>query len=70
VRELWDEGYRPPRVIPFVDTVAKADECVARIDSARAAGEARPVVFTTLVDDKVREVVRRADAPDLDESQA
>ena len=53
-------------VIPFVDSIAKADECVARIDSARASSGARPVVFTTLVDDRVRETVRKADALVLD----
>jgi len=53
-------------VIPFVDSVAKAAECVARIDAARAAADARPVVFTTLVDDRTRETVRRADALVLD----
>jgi len=53
-------------VIPFVDTVAKAEECVARITAVRAASDARPVVFTTLVDDKIRETVHKADALVLD----
>jgi len=53
-------------VIPFVDSVAKAEECVARIEAARASSGTRPVVFTTLVDDQIRETVRRADALVLD----
>ena len=53
-------------VIPFVDSVAKAEECVARLAAAYSATETRPVVFTTLVDERVREVVRNADALVLD----
>jgi regulator of PEP synthase PpsR (kinase-PPPase family) len=53
-------------VIPFVDSAAKADECVARINAAHANGGGRPVVFTTLVNDQIRETVRRADALVLD----
>ncbi len=53
-------------VIPFVDSVAKAEECVARIESARASTGTRPVVFTTLVNDQIRETVRKADALILD----
>jgi len=53
-------------VIPFVNSVEKAEECVARIEAAKANSEARPVVFTTLVDDTVRAIVRRADALVLD----
>jgi regulator of PEP synthase PpsR (kinase-PPPase family) len=53
-------------VIPFVDSVAKAEECVARIQSIRAESGVRPVVFTTLVDDAIRETLRKADALILD----
>jgi [pyruvate, water dikinase]-phosphate phosphotransferase / [pyruvate, water dikinase] kinase len=53
-------------VIPFVDSPEKAEECIARIEAAKANSEARPVVFTTLVDDAVRAIVRRADALVLD----
>ncbi len=52
--------------IPFVDTVAKAEECIARIDEARQRTGARPIVFCTLVDDRVRGVLRRTDALVLD----
>jgi regulator of PEP synthase PpsR (kinase-PPPase family) len=53
-------------VVPFVDTVEKAQECLARIAEARARSEARPIVFCTLVDDTVRDTLRRADALVLD----
>ena len=53
-------------VIPFVDSAAKAEECVARIESARTSSGTRPVVFTTLVDDRLRETLRKADALVLD----
>jgi len=53
-------------VIPFVDSVAKAEECVARIESTRASSGTRPVVFTTLVDDRIREMLHRTDALVLD----
>jgi regulator of PEP synthase PpsR (kinase-PPPase family) len=53
-------------VIPFVDSAEKAEECVVRIEAAKAASEARPVVFTTLVNDTVRSIVRKADALVLD----
>jgi [pyruvate, water dikinase]-phosphate phosphotransferase / [pyruvate, water dikinase] kinase len=52
--------------IPFVDTIAKARACVARIEDAARDGSARPVVFTTLVNGEVRDVVRAAGAFVLD----
>lgn len=55
-----------PAVIPFVDSVDKAREAVARIGRARASADARPIVFTTLIDDAVRDVLREADALVLD----
>lgn len=55
-----------PAVIPFVDSVERAHEAVERIGRAAATGGARPIVFTTLIDDAVRDVVRRADALVLD----
>lgn len=55
-----------PAVIPFVDSVARAHEAVERIGRAATPGAARPIVFTTLIDDAVREVVRRSDALVLD----
>jgi regulator of PEP synthase PpsR (kinase-PPPase family) len=52
--------------IPFVDSVAKAEDCVARIDEARNRSGARPIVFCTLVNDEIRNVVRKTDALVLD----
>lgn len=53
-------------VEPFVDSVAKAEECVARIAGAKAQSGARPIVFCTLVNDDIRTVLRGADALVLD----
>jgi hypothetical protein len=53
-------------VIPFVDSVEKAEECLLRIEEAKARSEARPIVFCTLIDDAVRNTLRRADALVLD----
>jgi regulator of PEP synthase PpsR (kinase-PPPase family) len=53
-------------VLPFIDSVAKAQACVARINEACASGNARPVVFTTLVNAEIRETVRKAEAFVLD----
>ncbi len=52
--------------LPFVDTVPKAEACIARINRAGGEGRTRPIVFTTLVDKAVRETIRRTDAFVLD----
>ena len=52
--------------VPFIDSVEKAQACVSRIDEASAAGNGRPVVFTTLVNAEIRETVRKAEAFVLD----
>jgi regulator of PEP synthase PpsR (kinase-PPPase family) len=51
--------------VPFINTAAKAEACVARINESSRAG-ARPVVFTTLVNNDVRDLVRRSEAFVLD----
>ena len=43
--------------VPFIDSVDKARTCVTRINEASAAGNGRPVVFTTLVN---AEIVRQS----------
>ncbi len=48
--------------VPFIDSAAKAEACVARINEAARSGAARPVVFTTLVNSEMREALRKADA--------
>jgi len=50
--------------LPFVDSVEKAEECLARIEAAAADGQ--PIVFSTLVNQDLRAVVRRANALFLD----
>jgi [pyruvate, water dikinase]-phosphate phosphotransferase / [pyruvate, water dikinase] kinase len=52
--------------LPFVATVAQADEVVARIDAAARESSLRPIVFATLVDDLVRARLQRANALFLD----
>ena len=52
--------------VPFIDSVAKAEACVTRINGAPRPGSIRPVVFTTLVNSDIRETVRKADAFVLD----
>jgi [pyruvate, water dikinase]-phosphate phosphotransferase / [pyruvate, water dikinase] kinase len=52
--------------VPFIDSVDKARTCVTRINEACAAGNGRPVVFTTLVNAEIRETVRKAEAFVLD----
>jgi [pyruvate, water dikinase]-phosphate phosphotransferase / [pyruvate, water dikinase] kinase len=50
--------------LPFVDSTEKAEECVARI--AAEADNGQPIVFSTLVNNDVRAVVRRAKALFID----
>jgi regulator of PEP synthase PpsR (kinase-PPPase family) len=52
--------------LPFVDTIEKAEECVARITAEAANGNGQPIVFSTLVNQDIRTVCRRADALFLD----
>ncbi len=52
--------------LPFVDSAEKAEECLARIEAETAKGNGRPIVFSTLVNQDLREVVRKANALFLD----
>jgi len=52
--------------LPFVDTIEKAEECLTRIESEGSNGAGQPVVFSTLVNQEVRQVVRRAKALFID----
>ncbi len=52
--------------LPFVDSAEKAEECLARIEAEAANGNGQPIVFSTLVNQDVRQVVRRAKALFLD----
>jgi len=51
--------------LPFVDSTEKAEECLARI-AAEAGNGGQPVVFSTLVNNDVRAVVRKANALFID----
>jgi [pyruvate, water dikinase]-phosphate phosphotransferase / [pyruvate, water dikinase] kinase len=46
--------------LPFVDSAEKAEDCLARIEAEGANGQ--PIVFSTLVNQEVRTVIRRANA--------
>src|SRR5260221_11967323 len=48
--------------LPFVDSAEKAEECLARIEAEAANGGGQPIVFSTLVNQDVRTLVRRANA--------
>src|SRR5258706_13358556 len=48
--------------LPFIDSVDKAEECLERIERESLRGNGQPIVFSTLVNGDVREVVRRGDA--------
>ena len=52
--------------LPFVDSTEKAEDCLARIEAAGANGNGQPVVFSTLVNQDVRSVLRKANALFLD----
>jgi regulator of PEP synthase PpsR (kinase-PPPase family) len=52
--------------LPFVDSIEKAEECLARIEAESTNGSGPAVVFSTLVNQDVREVVRRAKALFID----
>src|SRR5258708_11465043 len=51
--------------LPFIDSAEKAEECLARIEAEGSNG-AQPIVFSTLVNQEVRAVLRRAKALFLD----
>ena len=52
--------------LPFVDSIEKAEECLARIEAESTNGSGQAVVFSTLVNQDVRQVVRRAKALFID----
>ncbi len=53
-------------VMPFIDSVEKAEACLPRIAETAANEEGRPIVVATLIDPAVRETIRRSDALVLD----
>jgi [pyruvate, water dikinase]-phosphate phosphotransferase / [pyruvate, water dikinase] kinase len=48
--------------LPFIDNADKAQECLERIERESLRGDGQPIVFSTLVNGDVREIVRRANA--------
>jgi regulator of PEP synthase PpsR (kinase-PPPase family) len=52
--------------LPFIATIDKAEEVVREIDATAVAEGLRPIVFSTLVEDEVRAVVKRANGLFLD----
>ena len=48
--------------IPFLDSVAKAHDAVARINGQSEGDGMRSIVFTTLVDQELADIVHQADA--------
>jgi [pyruvate, water dikinase]-phosphate phosphotransferase / [pyruvate, water dikinase] kinase len=55
-----------PVTLPFVSTEVKAAEAVQRIDAAAREDGLRPIVFCTLVEDRIRAIVRGANGLFLD----
>lgn len=55
-----------PITLPFVATVDKAREAVRRINRAAEEDSLRPIIFSTLVQDELRDIVMRANGLFLD----
>jgi regulator of PEP synthase PpsR (kinase-PPPase family) len=52
--------------LPFIDSDDKAREAVRKINEAARDADAKPIVFSTLVQDEFRSAVREADGLHLD----
>ncbi|MEZ5565833.1 MAG: pyruvate, water dikinase regulatory protein [Gammaproteobacteria bacterium] len=52
--------------LPFIDSIVKADEAVHRINTVAAETGTRPIIFSTLVHDDIRERIARVDGLLLD----
>lgn len=52
--------------LPFIDNLDKAREAVRKIDGAAEDGALRPIVFSTMVQDDFRAVIREANGLHLD----
>ncbi len=63
--QFGDLKFRTVRM-PFVDSVVKAEECVARISEARRLDGVRPFVISTQVNAQVSAALRQGDALILD----
>ena len=52
--------------LPFIDTDDKAKEAVKRIDAAAAESDLRPIIFSTLVQDEFRHILKTAGGLHMD----
>lgn len=59
-----------PQHFPFLDSLAKAQDCLAHIHAAKVQDGARPVVVMTLMDNQISALLRQADALFLDVFEA
>jgi [pyruvate, water dikinase]-phosphate phosphotransferase / [pyruvate, water dikinase] kinase len=55
-----------PVTLPFVSNIDKAQEAVRKINHAAAEEGVRPIIFSTLVQDDLRDIVMRSEALFLD----
>lgn len=55
-----------PVTLPFISTLDKAQEAVGKINAVAVEDGAKPIVFSTLVNDEIRDVVKRAGCLYLD----
>ena len=53
-------------VLPFVDSVERVNECLSRIEEAARSAATRPIVFTTLVNNDLRNALQNVDCLVLD----
>ncbi len=54
------------RTLPFVDSPERAEEAIAAINLAAKTSGQRPIVFSTLINESVRQAIRTANALVLD----
>ena len=52
--------------MPFIHTLAKAQDCLLQIQDAARCDGARPIVVTTLIDPAISRLLRKADALFMD----
>ncbi len=52
--------------LPFIDTEDKAREAVRRINESTGEDDGKPIIFSTLVQDELRAIVREANGLHLD----
>lgn len=62
----FDGGAFRQVTLPFISTAEKAVEARQRIDAVRQAEGIRPVIFSTLVQEELRDIIKQADALYLD----